>query len=441
MLDSFLTYINEKQLFTVSDRLLIAVSGGIDSVALVNLCYEAGFQFGIAHCNFQLRGEESDYDERFVRELAYHYKADFFVRHFDTKMYAKQNGVSTQMAARDLRYQWFEEVLIENEYDYLLTAHHQDDLLETILLNLTRGTGLAGLHGILPKNGKLVRPLLGVTRGELLGYIQEKGLKWREDSSNASVDYGRNRLRHEVVPILKAMNPQITAAAAELAERVKATEDILHEALERQRPLVIQNEKGNVWVAIEELEKQTASLEKLALWLNDYGFDYKRVKEIWKNRKGQVGKQYFSTTHVLTFDRQKWLITPQTHTMHGVLTYEIVDNVGEMAFEGKILKWDLLSEVAYGVSQSVVFLDYSKLTFPLRMRPWQKGDWFCPLGMNGKRKKISDFLVDIKWPRSLKNQVYVLESEGQIAWVIGLRVDERFKVEGITKKISKFEIL
>lgn len=440
MLDSFLTYINEKQLFTVSNRLLIAVSGGIDSIALIHLCHEAGFQFGIAHCNFQLRGEESNQDEYFVRELAHHYGADFFVRHFDTKMYAKQNGVSTQMAARDLRYQWFEEVLIENEYDYLLTAHHQDDLLETLLLNLTRGTGLAGLHGILPKNGKLVRPLLGVTRGELLGYIQEKSLKWREDSSNASVDYGRNRLRHEVIPILKAMNPQITAAAAELAERVKATEDILHEELERQRLLVIQKEKGNVWVAIEELERQAASLEKLALWLNDYGFDYKRVKEIWRNRKGQVGKQYFSTTHTLTFDRQKWLITPQ-NTTYEALMYEIDDNVGEIDFEGKTLKWELVPEVVYGTSQSIAFFDYFKLKFPLLLRPWQKGDWFCPLGMSGKRKKISDFLVDIKWPRSLKNQVYVLESDGQIAWVVGLRADERFKVEEITKKILKFEIL
>jgi tRNA(Ile)-lysidine synthase len=441
MLEDFILYIKEKQLFTASERLLLTVSGGIDSVVLVELCHQAKLQFGIAHCNFQLRDKESDDDEKFVQQLAHQYEVPFYTQRFETKSFAHQNGISTQMAARDLRYKWFEQIRQDYAYDYILTAHHQDDLLETVLLNLTRGTGLAGLHGILPKNGFLVRPLLFATRDKIIFFLQERQLAWREDSSNITNDYLRNRLRHEVVPILRDMNPKVATAVAELSERVTATEEIVTESMVLAAKDVIHEENANVWISYEKLEKLSAPLERLSYWLTKYNFTYHQTKVIWKSRNGQAGKQFFSPSYTLIADRNHWIITP---TKKEQLTeFRLESEEGEISYPNGLLKWEVtnaVENVESGANLNVIYLDADELSFPLTLRLWQQGDWFCPLGMKGKRKKISDFLIDNKVPLNLKKRVYILESAKKIVWLVGFRPDERFKAKAATKKYIKFTI-
>jgi tRNA(Ile)-lysidine synthase len=439
MLEDFVSYIKEKQLFTPSERLLLTVSGGIDSVVLAELCHQAGLKFGIAHCNFQLRGDESEGDERFVQELARKYAVDFYTQRFDTKAFAQHNGISTQMAARQLRYEWFDRIRQEHRYNYILTAHHQDDLLETILLNLTRGTGIAGLHGILPKNGFLIRPLLFATRGRIDQFLQQMQLTWREDSSNFSNDYLRNRLRHEVIPILQEMNPKVAASVSELAERVRATEAIVAESMQLATKEAVHEENGSLWISYEKLEKLSAPLERLSYWLATYHFTYHQTKMIWKSRNGQAGKQFFSPTHTLISDRTHWVVTP-TPTEQPTEWF-LTSATGEIVYPNGFLKWDVINAIEnenIEANPNVIYLDADELIFPITLRLWQKGDRFCPLGMKGKQKKISDFLIDNKVPRNIKERVYVLESEGKIAWLVGFRPDERFKVKEKTKKYIKF---
>jgi tRNA(Ile)-lysidine synthase len=439
MLHAFVSFINEKQLFAPTDRLLLAVSGGIDSVVLAELCRQAGFTFGIAHCNFQLRGIDSEGDEIFVQELAQNYRVECHVQRFETKVFAKNKGISTQMAARELRYRWFEDLRRTHRYDYILTAHHQDDLLETILINITRGTGLAGLHGILPKNGHLVRPLVFATRTEIKAFLTQHQLAWREDSSNASTDYMRNRLRHDVIPILRELNPKVSAAAAQLAERVKAVENILKHQNNLLRTDIVQTDGPNQWIDIEYLAQQIEPVEFLAAQLNDFGFTYEQAKRIWTRRNGQTGQHFFSPTHTLILDRGRWLVHLTQEPDSTV--YELDENDTEIGYAQGILSWVKTEVDMMESNQATAYFDADELRFPLRLRRWQPGDWFCPLGMKGKRKKISDFLVDAKVPSTLKNQIYVLESEGKIAWLMGFRTDDRFKINEKTTKAIKFTLI
>lgn len=436
MLHAFVSFINEKQLFTPTDRLLLAVSGGIDSVVLAKLCHQAGFPFGIAHCNFQLRGDASEGDEVFIWELARFYGVEYHVQRFDTKTLAKKEGISTQMAARELRYRWFEDLRRTHRYDYILTAHHQDDLLETILINLTRGTGLAGLHGILPKNGHLVRPLLFATRTEIKAFLTQHLLAWREDSSNASTDYMRNRLRHDVIPILRELNPKVSAAAAQLAERVKAVENILAHQNNILRTNIVQTDGPNQWIDIERLAQQIEPVEFLAAQLNDFGFTNEQARRIWACRNGQTGQRFFSPTHTLTLDRGRWLVHLTQEPDSTI--YELEENDTEIIYSEGSLTWEKTKVALAERNPKTAYFDADVLRFPLRLRRWQPGDWFCPLGMQGKRKKISDFLVDAKVPSTLKSQIYVLESEGKIAWLVGFRADERFKITEKTTQVTKF---
>jgi tRNA(Ile)-lysidine synthase len=437
MLEAFLRYINEKQLFDGTQRLLLAVSGGLDSVVLVRLCFEAKLHFDIAHCNFQLRGDESDQDAVFVRALAQQHGTGFYEQRFDTKVFAQTNGVSTQMAARTLRYEWFEQIRTQHGYDYLLTAHHQDDLLETILINLTRGTGLAGLHGILPKNGTTVRPLLFATRAQIQQYASQHDLSWREDSSNATTDYVRNRLRHEVVPVLRDINPQVAAAAGELAERVAASEYILQEANAQVAQKVITQTDNYLKINYETLTQYAYSVERLAQWLAPLGFGYADTKRIWAQRDAAVGKQFLSSTHLLVKDRGAWVVTPRQAPSRA---REVLFESKSVELDGLQLDWELVNEPDFNAPPDIAYLDADTLTWPLTLRPWREGDWFCPLGMKGKKQKVSDFLVNIKHPRNLKASVYVLENQGEITWIAGLRIDDRYKIKKNTKNILKFLI-
>ena len=426
MLNNFLRYINQKQLFESSQRILLTVSGGLDSVAMLHLFIEAKLNISIAHCNFGLRGPDSEQDEEFVQQLARKYNIPFFTKKFDTKIFAQSKGISTQMAARELRYEWFEEIRSQNNYDFIATAHHQDDNLETILLNLTRGTGLAGLHGILPKKNNIIRPLLFASRTDLEQYIHQNNLSWREDISNQSTDYQRNLIRQQVLPVLKSINPNVLEAIAKMANRVLAIEQFMEEQNQKLEAEIVKVFPDYVEIQYQKLLESPAQEERLFYFLKSYDFQYHQVLNIWQARNGEVGKQFLSETHSLTIDRQKFVVSKInfSSTINKELSVEIYTQ-------------ESISPQTTATNKNEIFVDADLITFPLTVRKWKAGDWFCPIGMNGQRKKISDFLIDSKMPRPLKTAVMVLESNAQIVWVIGHRLDERFKVRDSTRCVLK----
>ena len=310
MLDSFLTFINQQRLDLCGQRTLLTVSGGIDSVVMTNLFHRAGFPAGIAHCNFGLRGNESVLDETFVRELADTYSFPVFVKQFDTKAFIKEHSVSTQMAARDLRYPWFEEIRNTNSFDWVATAHHANDALETTLLNLVRGTGIAGLHGIAVQNKFLIRPLLFATKDEILDYAHQNKLSWREDCSNQSLDYKRNIVRKQVVPVLKEMNPSLESTFLVTSERVRAADSLLSEFMEKWQNEAVKEMDGQLHISIHALLSGSEPVYRLWYILNNYGFQYLQVIQIVKSLNTISGKIFHSDSHKLLKDREFLILKP-----------------------------------------------------------------------------------------------------------------------------------
>jgi tRNA(Ile)-lysidine synthase len=437
MLDRFLAFIAGKDLFQNTDKILLAVSGGMDSIVMCHLFHQAQLPFAIAHCNFSLRGEESDADELFVRKLAKRYKVPFFSETFATELFARQEKISVQMAARLLRYQWFARVLQTEGYDYLATAHHANDTIETVLLNLVRGTGIAGLHGILPKNGAIVRPLLFARKEDMYAYLVENQLVWREDSSNASGKYQRNRLRQDVVPVLKELNPALEDALQQTIDKVTAVERLFAQEIERVRQMVIREQNNSIYLNYELLKAESEPLIKLAELLKNYHFSYVQARDIWQVLDASPGKQFESPTHSLVKDRQQLVIVPKSLT-----EYQSFDvPAGQTRVQSRSFQLHLeelpISDFTLDPSPEVACLDLETLQFPLKLRRWKPGDWFIPLGMKQK-KKLSDFLINEKVPLNLKDQVWVLTSaNGSIIWVLGRRIDDRFKITDTTRQVLR----
>ena len=437
MLDQVRHFIQEHQLFSLeTDTLLVAVSGGQDSVTLAEVLHQLGAQFAVAHCHFGLRGEEADADEQFVRKLAKKYEVPYFVEFFQTKAFAEQEGISTQMAARALRYEWFERIRQTQGLTYIATAHHQRDAAETMLLNLTHGTGLAGLHGIPPKNGAIVRPLLGIGKPELFEYLVENQLMWREDASNDSPVYQRNRLRQEVLPVLRDINPNLDQTLQFTAERVGGAEEIVRRYVQDTAAQAQRTEADATYLDIRLLQKTAATALVLHELLRPFGFSFPVVKDIVAAFPAESGRRFESPTHRLVKDREQLVITPKNLTKFG--THQLQAGQEVLKIDGLHLRLELQEvsetfEVPRG--KAVAALDADALKFPLIVRPWQEGDWFMPIGMKGK-KKLSDFLIDQKVPLNLKDNVQVLCSgDGKIAWVIGFRPDERFRVNDDTERV------
>lgn len=437
MLDQVRHYIQEHALFNPeTDTLLVAVSGGQDSVVLTDVLHQLGVQFAVAHCHFGLRADEADADEQFVRKLAKKYEVPYFVEFFQTKAFAEQEGISTQMAARALRYEWFERIRQTQGLAYIATAHHQRDAAETMLLNLTHGTGLAGLHGIPPKNGFLVRPLLSVAKPELFEYLVEHHLIWREDASNDSPVYQRNRLRQEVLPVLRDINPNLDQTLQLTAERVGGAEEIVRRYVDDTAAQARRTEDEVTYFDIRLLQKTAATTLVLHELLRPFGFSFPVVKDIVAAFPAEPGRRFESPTHRLVKDREQLVITRRSLTKFG--THQVQAGQEVLKIDGLHLRLELQEvteafEVPRG--KAVAALDADALKFPLIVRPWQEGDWFMPIGMKGK-KKISDFLIDQKVPLNLKDNVRVLCSgDGKIAWVIGFRPDERFRVNEDTERV------
>jgi tRNA(Ile)-lysidine synthase len=425
MLPEFLKYIHEKQLFNPSDKVLLAISGGMDSIVLADLLSKTKIDFAMAHCNFCLRGEESDADEDFVKKLAKKFKVSIYSEKFDTKAFAEQEKVSIQMAARMLRYTWFDQILTKEHYQYLVTAHHQNDVLETVILNFTRGTGISGFHGIRVKSGNIIRPLLFADREQIRDYVAEHQLAWREDSSNESNKYARNLVRNEVIPLLKQINSNLEETVFQTVEKVDAVEHNFYERIEKLEKEIKRVENGAVLLTINSLKDQPSIV--IFELLKNYNFNYADVKEIQKAFDEQPGKQFISPTHVLVKDRDQLVITAKD--ISGFTSLEISEETKELTTPTFKLSIEITPNLKSKIqtAKSIATLDLEKLKFPLKLRKWKEGDWFIPLGMHGK-KKISDFLIDQKVPLNLKDNVYVITSGDSIVWIVGMRIDDRFKI-------------
>jgi len=439
-LSRFRSFIELNKLFKPTDKVLLAVSAGKDSVLMAHLFNEAKFIFGIAHCNFKLRGDESDADEEFTRKLAEQVKAEFYTTTFDTKAFAKNNKISIQMAARQLRYDWFEKIRQAHEYDYIALAQHQNDTIETVLLNLVRGTGIAGLHGILPKRGTLIRPLLFIGRDEINMIISENNLAYREDSSNTSVKYARNKIRLEVVPKLKELNPYLEETFENNSRRFKDLEDFLNLQVQTLKKELFQvSPSGEIRIQLEQLK----ALSPLALLLYElfkpYNFTETVLTDLVKSWNGQSGKVFKSNTHNLFLDRNILILSEIARTE----TTEILIDKTEktLTFENLHLQFKELNAAGFKMlkDKETAFFDESMLQFPLKLRHWKTGDYFYPFGMQGK-KKLSDFFTGLKTPVTEKHKVPILENgNGDVLWVVGFRSDDRYKITPLTKKIIIFE--
>ena len=436
MLDQIRHYIQENQLFDLeTDPVLVAVSGGMDSVILLDALHRLGVQVAVAHAHFGLREADADLDEQFVRQLAKRYGLPYFAEFFQTKVFAEKEGISTQMAARLLRYEWFERVRQEQGLAVIATGHHQRDAAETMLLNLTHGTGLAGLHGIRAKSGFVVRPMLGVGKDELHDYMAERRLTWREDESNDSSLYQRNLLRHEVLPVLREINPNLDQTLQTTAERVSGAEEIVRQYVEQTQEKARRDAPEAVYLNIATLQATTATVLVLHELLRPFHFSYAVVKDIAASFKSTAGRQFDSPTHKLVKDRDHLVITPRRLTQFG--TFQLTEYQTDLLADGLRFRIETQDAAGFQVprSRSTAALDADKLKFPLTLRRWQEGDWFMPLGLKGK-KKLSDFLIDQKVPLNLKDDVRVLTSaDGKICWVVGFRVDERFKISEETARV------
>lgn len=444
----------KKQLGTEAPRLLLAVSGGLDSVAMAHLCHRAGISFGVAHANFQLRGQASDADEDFVGKLALDLGAPFWVRRFDTEQYALYNGLSIQMAARKLRYQWFGEIAQEHGFAAVATAHHLNDSVETALFNFVRGTALKGLRGIepfldhIPSSGTpvpLLRPMLFATQGEIVKYAVSQGLKWREDASNLSDDYARNYIRHHIVPRLEELNPNFVQTAARNMRRLRAADENLTFFLER----LIKREKDSITLDKPALQTLPSPRQAVRQLLKPYGFDAEQSRQIAENLD-HIGLHLVSATgHGAWVERERVVVLPPEHlqsdvhlpeNINGTATLKIaaddlmlrLPDGSQMFFWTDTLPQDLPSDPCS------VLLDASCLQYPLQLRHWQPGDFFQPLGLDGKSQKLQDFFTNQKVPRWGKDQVWLLfNGDGAVLWVVGWRLDERFKIQPTTTKTLK----
>jgi len=436
---NFTDFIEQNALFGKDGKILAAVSGGMDSVILVHLLKAAGYNLGIAHCNFQLRSNESDGDEQFCRELAQQLGAPFHVTRFDTLQYASGNKVSTQMAARTLRYQWFEQIRDQHKYTVIALAHHQNDAIETILLNLTRGTGIAGLHGILPKNGALVRPLLFLNRDEIQTFVGELKIPYREDSSNASTKYARNKIRLEVIPRLKELNPSLERTFENNLQHFRELELLLAQQVDELRKKMIVSDENERQLLLTDINTLPSKRLLLFNLFQEYGFNETAIDDLIATLGKHSGRFFESENYKIILDRDKLILTKKQQNRHG----ETIINSGDHYVNFGPYRLSILyddSPLIIRDNPMAVSVDADHIDYPLTLRNWHTGDVFYPLGMKGKQK-LSDFFIQQKVPLHKKDDIALLiNGNGEIIWVAGYRPDERYKITAETKKVIIFEV-
>jgi len=434
LLTSMLEYAGRKHFFSTGDKILAAVSGGVDSMVMLRLLHDAGFNLVAAHCNFGLRGDESDLDEAFVKNEADKLNIPCRVKHFDTCAYAAQNGLSTQIAARELRYKWFHE----SGLDAIAIAHNRDDSIETLFINLARGTGIHGLTGIRPKSGKIIRPLLFASREEIEAYAKTHNIAFREDSSNATDAYARNYIRRNVIPGMEQFFPGMRQAIERSMALFSEVELFYNDAIELYKNKIVTLKDDLMYIDLKGLSESPSSPTLLYEILKSFGFSNTIAAEILEEQHS--GRQFFSDTHRLVYDRQSLIL--QKLDVKPQNEYLINEDITflEAPLQLKIDKLDKYPDFTPDSDPNIACLDGDKLQYPILLRNWKHGDKFCPLGMKNM-KKLSDFFNDAKLSLIEKERIHVLVSGGKIAWIAGLRIDDRFKITDSTKKIVKFKII
>ncbi|MDR0789935.1 MAG: tRNA lysidine(34) synthetase TilS [Bacteroidales bacterium] len=439
MLEQFDKFIKDNALFTQENRLLVALSGGMDSIVLCDLLLKAGYKFAVAHCNFHLRGEESDADAVFVKKYAEEHNIDqCFMKDFDTVSYMRQEKKSLEMAARQLRYDWFKELLDQYSFDYLVTGHHSDDSAETMFINMLRGTGISGLHGILPRSGQVVRPLLFASKAKIVQYAQKNDIQHIEDSSNQSIEIIRNRIRKEVFPIFREIAPNFDITIRREIERFRQTEQVFRTVIDKVRQnIIIYDKKGIVKIPIASLKELNPIKIFLFEIFSQYGFNEATINMIEDSLFEDIsGKQFFSETFRAIRDREYIIIN---ELMDEEVKEYAIEQQQTKIIEPLTLQMEVLRDLQFisiPKQKTIVMLDYDLLTFPLVLRKWKKGDSFVPFGSN-KPKKLSDFFTNLKYSLWDKENQWLLCSGEDIIWVVGKRLDDRFKITSQTKTIYK----
>jgi len=433
MLSRFLEFSEREKLFTGGSRLLLAVSGGIDSMVMAWLFREAGIEYSIAHCNFSLRGDESDGDEEFVAAYARTSSISFFSRRFDTMTYAGTHRISVQMAARELRYDWFRSLIRSEGFDSVAVAHNLNDNVETFLINLSRGTGLHGLTGMSPRTGDIIRPLLFATREEIASYASARGIDFREDRSNAEVKYIRNRIRHKVIPELEKVNPGILAAVADTMKHLSSDSSLVDTYLSQLSGQLFTFSGDSAGVEISSLMALNPLEPHIFGLFRPFGLFPKQTDEVITLLQSGTGRSVYTATHRLLNDRGRIIISPRISEAPEEYTFNSID---EIRISGlfSALRITEPSDDALPATHLTASLDLDLVAFPVTVRPWKPGDRFMPLGMK-QMKKISDFLIDLKVPVTEKEQVLLLLSGSDVMWVMGYRIDDRFRVSEETGKI------
>lgn len=407
-------YINQEQLFAPTDKVLIALSGGADSVALLCLLQTLGYDCEAAHCNFHLRGEESDRDEAFVRRLCAKRQVHLHTTHFDTTRIAEERHISIEMAARELRYEWFDEVRKACNAAVTAVAHHQDDSVETFLLNLIRGTGINGLRGIRPKNGHIVRPLLCLSRKEIISYLNRIGQDYVTDSTNLQDEYTRNKIRLNLLPMMQEINPSVKESILSTAGHLNDASTLYKKGIEEGRKRVQTAEGIHIGALMQEAAPETLLFEILY----PLGFNAAQVKDIYRSLEGQSGKVFASGKWRIVKDREYLLVETCRKTVQPALTME---------------EHDVTEDFVVPRDKETACFDADKLLHPLSLRLWQQGDSFIPFGMKG-RKKVSDYMTDRKYSLLRKEQQWVLCCGDDIIWLVGERTDNRFRVDENTRR-------
>ncbi len=412
------------------DKILLAVSGGVDSMTLMHLLYEARYCFAIAHCNFCLRGKDSDSDQKFIESISRSKKIEIFIKKFNTTDYVKQNKISIQMGARELRYRWFKNICKKYNFKFIATAHQLNDSVETLLINLIRGTGISGLHGIKELDNKIIRPLLNFDKNDIIKYAKENHVAYREDRSNNDDKYIRNKIRNKIIPIMKEINPDVINSINNTILKIRDVENIYRKVLLDKKEKLLIAYKDEYRIDIKSLLKEPSPKQLLYEIISD--FDFYDIDSVFKSLKSASGKEFSNRDFYMIKDRNELIISK--HVFHD----SIIINEKTTIIKGlNNIKFSINSSSKVNLKQKSnksMYIDYSKLEFPLLIRPWKNGDSFVPLGMKGF-KKVSDYFIDNKFSLIKKKKTLLLISNNDIVCIIGERLDDRFKLVENSKKV------
>ena len=445
MLDAFQQFIEKNKLCSKSDKILITLSGGLDSVVLLALFQESDYDISIAHCNFKLRGEESDADEDFVRSLASERHVEIFVKSCDAAKYAEENKLTIQEAARDLRYAWFEEVSAKKSFNKIAVAHHADDQIETLFINLFRGSGTAGLKGMPLERGKIIRPLLFASRADIEKFASENKLKFREDSSNTSDKYLRNKIRHQLIPVMEKVSPQAKKSIAKSLDFLQEDALILHQLIDKKKDKLLIEEGINTTISINDLME----LQPLDVWLfyllKDFNFLRKTTNDLafilQNDDANSSGKIFHSETHQLLIDREYLILQKKKSEVKKTEFFiQKTDFKLILPVNLQLNIEEYVDDYSFEDNPTIAYFDADKLQFPLTIRKWKQGDRFIPFGMNGS-KLLSDYFIDKKIDRFTKEHIWLLLSGNTIIWIIGHRASDTFRVEKECSRIMKIWVL